>query len=64
MKDATWEPIESFIVDNGWLHETFIDYCVEKKLDDILPMARKKAVRSKQEKPQETNLPREVGRSS
>ena len=45
IKDCTWEPIDSFIVDNGWLNETFVDYCKEKKLDEIMSIARKKAAR-------------------
>ena len=51
VKDATWEPIESFIMSNGWLNEIFIDYCKEKRLDEIMSIAEKKAARAREKQP-------------
>ena len=50
LRDATWEPIESFVTEEGYLNENFIDYCKEKKLDEIMAMAQRKATKQGKEK--------------
>ena len=43
LADATWEPISSFVLEKNKLNEVFEEYCQEKKLEDVLSTARRRA---------------------